>query len=445
MNELPHGWIETTFHEVFDFKGGSQPPKSSFSSGSGEGLVRLLQIRDFEADDKAVYIKDSKKWPKCDQEDIMVGRYGASVGKVLSGKSGAYNVALVKWLFDPAQVKRSWVWYLLKSEVFQAPLGQLSRSAQNGFNKGDVSSFKLPLPPFNEQDRIANKLDNLTARTKVARDELAHIPLLIEHYKQAILEKAFSGKLTADWRAQQHLIPPKSGTLDQLIAVPVRNGLSVRGSDQPPGVRALRLSSLRTPIVTMSDVRYLPIDDERASRYLLAEGDVLVSRGNGTKAFVGLASLVPRHSEPTIFPDTAFRIRLKPDRARPDWFSIIWNAPQAREQIEQAAKTTAGIWKISQGDLSGIKLNIPDTREQVEIVRRVQTSMDWLNAVAAEQGQASYLLNHLDQGLLAKAFYGELVPQDPNDEPAEKLLERIRAARSTEPKSRRGRRSRAAA
>ena len=70
-------WKTVRFEDVFDFKGGSQPPKSEFINQPRQGFVRLLQIRDFEDDSKAVYIKDQKKWPKCTENDIMIGRYGA--------------------------------------------------------------------------------------------------------------------------------------------------------------------------------------------------------------------------------------------------------------------------------------------------------------------------------------------------------------------------------
>ena len=71
MNQLPKGWALTKFGEVFDFKGGSQPPKSSFFDTPSEGRIRLLQIRDFSSDDKAVYIEDNGRWPRCESTDIL--------------------------------------------------------------------------------------------------------------------------------------------------------------------------------------------------------------------------------------------------------------------------------------------------------------------------------------------------------------------------------------
>lgn len=187
MTEVPDGWEKTTFSELFDFKGGSQPPKSSFKYSPAPGYVRLLQIRDFESDTKAVYIKDGPHWPKCSEDDIMIGRYGASVGKILSGKAGAYNVALVRMVFDQTYFDARWVRWLLKSHHFQTPLSIISRSAQNGFNKADIADFRVPLPPFAEQRRIVTKLDALTARVARARAEVDRVATLAEKLREAIL------------------------------------------------------------------------------------------------------------------------------------------------------------------------------------------------------------------------------------------------------------------
>jgi type I restriction enzyme S subunit len=202
MSSSSPDWPVARFSEVFDFKGGSQPPKSEFSSEPREGYVRLLQIRDFEDDSKAVYIKDNDRWPKCSENDIMIGRYGASVGKILAGKAGAYNVALVRLIFDPRRVHAGWARHFCTSDYFQDPLKNISRSAQNGFNKEDLADIEFPFPPIDHQRRIAAVLDSLFQRSRKAREELARIPRLVERYKKAILATAFCGDLTNTWRAK---------------------------------------------------------------------------------------------------------------------------------------------------------------------------------------------------------------------------------------------------
>jgi type I restriction enzyme S subunit len=257
-----------------------------------------------------------------------------------------------------SSVLPAYLWRFLRQDSFREE-AQQQMTGVVGQRRVPMQFLKqstIPLPPLAEQARIVAKADNLLARSKNAREELVRIPRLVERYKQAVLAAAFRGDLTAEWRKEQGLAEPKSATVDTLVSVPIRNGLSVRGSDSPPGVRSLRLSALRSGVVDLSDVRFLPITSGKAEKFLLRDGDVLVSRGNGTKSFVGIAALVRAVDEPTIFPDTAFRIRLAKDRVRPDWFTSMWNSPQVRTKIEGAAKTTAGIWKVSQGDLARIKL-----------------------------------------------------------------------------------------
>ena len=119
--------------------------------------------------------------------------------------------------------------------------------------------------------------------------------------------------------------------------------------------------------------------------------------------------------------------------ARSDWFALLWNAEQVRAQIEAAAKTTAGIWKISQADLAKVELRLPNAAEQLEVVRRIKIAFKWLDGVAAEHESPTRLLPRLNGGPLPKLFVG-IGPQNPDDEPASVLLERVRAIRASAPK-----------
>ena len=154
------GWELKTLGEVCDFKGGSQPPKSEFINEPKPGYVRMLQIRDFKSDDKAVYIPITDKTNQCAETDIMIGRYGASVGQIHRGKSGAYNVALIRTIPDKKHIDQDYLYHYLTSDLFQKPLMSVSkRGAQDGFSKPDIAPFQIPLPPLEEQKRIVSILD----------------------------------------------------------------------------------------------------------------------------------------------------------------------------------------------------------------------------------------------------------------------------------------------
>lgn len=161
--KLPKSWLWVRFGDVFDIQGGTQPPKSNFVHSPREGYVRLLQIRDFGSKPEPIYVPANSVRGFCTVNDVMLARYGASVGKVFMGQEGAYNVALTKIIFRHEHIYNHYVFLLLKSALFQERLQTASRSAQAGFNKGDIHPILLPLPPFEEQKRLVAAVNRLMA------------------------------------------------------------------------------------------------------------------------------------------------------------------------------------------------------------------------------------------------------------------------------------------
>jgi type I restriction enzyme, S subunit len=148
MSELPESWLLTKFTDVFDIQGGTQPPKNVFKYEPQSGYIQLLQIRDFGERPVSTYIPDTDTLKKCTEQDILIARYGASLGRILTGLSGAYNVAMAK-VDIPDSIYKRFAYHLLRTEIFQAPLHLVSRSAQSGFNKLDLEKIELPIAPFN--------------------------------------------------------------------------------------------------------------------------------------------------------------------------------------------------------------------------------------------------------------------------------------------------------
>ena len=159
--ELPGSWEWFRFGELLDFQGGGQPPKSNFSDVPLPDYVQLIQIRDLGDKPQPVFIPKKLASKFCTPTDVMVGRYGASVGKVFWGKDGAYNVALVKMVDEYKAFDRHYLYLLLVSPVGQNLFSGISRSAQDGFNKNDIEAKLIPLPPFAEQTRIVTRVEEL--------------------------------------------------------------------------------------------------------------------------------------------------------------------------------------------------------------------------------------------------------------------------------------------
>ena len=160
---LPPTWQTLNFGKHCDIEGGNQPPKSQFVDEPRPGYVRLLQIRDLGNKPVPVYIPEGSTNRFCREGEILIGRYGASVGKIFWAQDGAYNVALTKFVWPIDAFIADFVFILLKSDLFQDRLSGASRSAQAGFNKGDLRDIDFPLPPLAEQHRIVAKVDALMA------------------------------------------------------------------------------------------------------------------------------------------------------------------------------------------------------------------------------------------------------------------------------------------
>ena len=164
--------------DICDFQGGSQPPKSQWITLQQDGYIRMLQIRDFTQPGKvkAEYVKLTNTTKCCLKDDILIARYGASLGKILTGLSGAYNVAMTKAVPNEAVISKKFLYYFLCSDTFQNCILNVGvRAAQAGFNKEDLSNIELYCPDLSIQNKICKILelvDVLINKSKLQLDEL---------------------------------------------------------------------------------------------------------------------------------------------------------------------------------------------------------------------------------------------------------------------------------
>lgn len=195
LNVNKASWGNHPLLDVCDFEGGSQPPKSTFTYEPTPGYVRFLQIRDFTSDDHLTYIPHSPRNSMVAPHEVLVGRYGASLGKILRGKSGAYNVAMCKAVPRRSDLNLDFLAVFLRHGAFQERLAEISRSAQAGFNKSDIKEVNIAIPPISDQRRIVAELDALHAEVDKLKALQAETGVELDALLPSILDRAFKGGL----------------------------------------------------------------------------------------------------------------------------------------------------------------------------------------------------------------------------------------------------------
>ena len=309
---------------------------------------------------------------------------------------------------------------------------------------GDVvRSLELPVAPEAEQKRIADKLDTVLTRVDAVNARLARVAPLIKRFRQSVLAAATSGRLTEDWRsANASTSDWDDAQIGDLLQEKPRNGYSPKAVDHETPVRSLTLSATTTGRFRAECYKFVPDDIAPDSHLWLSKGDVLIQRANSLE-YVGVSAIVDVEVHGYIYPDLMMKCRAN-SRTSPPFLHLLLSAESTRKYFRDNATGTAGnMPKINQQTVISAPCRVPGTAEQSEIVRRVETLFAFADRLEARLQAARTAAERLTPALLAKAFRGELVPQDPNDEPAAELLKRLAAGAPATTK-RRGRPAKAA-
>lgn len=291
-----------------------------------------------------------------------------------------------------------------------------------------VKKIPVPIAPRDEQRRIVTKLRGLLSHKHLAYGQLSRISTLIGHYNREILNKAFSGDLTAEWRAVRSRSEPAEVQLGS-VASDLSYGSSAKSSAEGR-VPVLRMGNIQNGRLDWSDLVYT--DDEREiGKYRLAPGDVLFNRTNSPE-LVGKTALYSG-GRPAVYAGYLIRIRCN-SLIAPEYLTYCLNSPAGRDYCWRVKTDGVSQSNINAKRLGAFTLRLPELDEQAEIVRQVEAAFGGLDIVAAEHGKALHLLDQLEKQILSKAFRGELVTQRPSDEPAHELLGHLDIEHSERPK-----------
>lgn len=416
---------------------------------SGTSTVRMLRITDIRDDGV-----DWGRVPGCAIDDEEEQRFLLKDGDIVFARSGSIGKA---WLVRDAP-RSVFASYLIRSSpvagwasewigrfIISGSFLRQAEIAASGIGMSNISAakiggFALPIPPLGEQRRIVAKLDELLAGSRRAREALDAVPALLEQYRRSVLAAAFRGELTAEWRSSHTSAEWKQVTLNDVCR-------SVADGDH----QAPPQSANGVPFITIGAISDGKLRLDRASRCVPdsyynglkperqpARGDVLYS----VTGSIGISVSVDVDSHFSFQRHIAI---LKPDARFVVSEFLCWRlaADDIRQQGDAVATGTAQR-TIPLGGLRKFTFYLPSIDEQREIVSRVGAAIARIDTVRAGVAEQRAQLDALDRAILDKAFRGELVPQDPNDEPASVMLERLRAERAaagTEKKPRGRRRS----
>ncbi len=448
---LPKGWAKSCLAEVC-----TKPQYGWTTSAISTGNIKLLRTTDI-SNGKI----DWEKVPYCQKEpddlekflinenDILVSRAGSvGISYRITKRELLHKAVFASYLirFCPL-VQPSFIGYYLRSHQYWSYISDSSLGiAVPNVNASKLSELPVPLPPFNEQKRIVTKLDSIIPRIEVVKERLEKVPAILKRFRQSVLTAAVTGKLTEKWREghpdvesvfpnltnESYELPDKwclvpFEKLIKSIRTDVRTGpfgTTLKKSEhQKSGVPVWGIESIGENGV-FTGINKIFVTKEKATELKSFEvkgGDIIISR-SGT---VGELCILPENVEFGLISTNLLKIVLNKLIIDSRVFCFLFKGSSVvLDKIRELCSGSTRLF-LTQGILKRLEYPLPPLKEQKEIVRQVDKLFTLADKVEDHYKKAKAKIDNLSQSVLAKAFRGELVPQDPNDEPAEKLLERI--------------------
>jgi type I restriction enzyme S subunit len=473
LNQMPPGWMRTTLGEVLEFKyGKSLPAKKRNDYGypvyGSNGEVGRHSV------------------PLTQGPTLIVGRKG-SIGEIHLSNEKCWPIDTT-YFIDEFYEQPPEFWLHRLRTLRLADLDRAT--ALPGLNRNDAYKLAIDLPPVNEQKRIVARIEELQAHSNRTREALESIPDLLEQLRKSILGAAFRGDLTKKWREQHPDVEPASELLKRIRVErrkrweaseleklkgkgltsdkldeafgkqrkKYKDPIQVDTSDLPElpegwrwaywdevgfcqngrafpskyyseeGVRLLRPGNLHVSgriEWTPENTRRLPETwAERYKEYIITEGELVINlTAQSLKdEFLGRVCLTGPSERCLLNQRLA---RLTPVELPPEFCLWLFKSPVFRRYVD-TLNTGSLIQHMFTTQIKNFILPLPPKQEQEMLVQMVEELLRVREKFDESLSSLDDLLDNFNQSILSKAFRGQLVPQDPNDEPASVLLERIR-------------------
>ena len=434
---MPQGWTEIELSEITDYKKGKKPKE--MQSTPFKGSLVYLDIKAIEKGNDEIFV-DSESSNYTDENDLIVVWDGARAGWVAKSRVGAIGSTIMS--LTP-KINKDFLLRYLQTQFNYIH----SNHRGTGIPHVDPDIFwniKIPIAPLSEQHRIVAKLDAVMQKVESNKQRIDKIPKLLKRFRQSVLAAAVSGKLTEDWREknkfdnlfeisdqykindtykEQNELPEKWKWVALGNYVKCNRGrFSIRPRNHPGYFGG------KIPFIQIGD---LP----REGGYVTAHTQTLNESGLKVSKMFPKNTLTIAIVGATIantgilaydmcFPDSMVGINTGDLDLN---LFLDYYLRNEKENFRQLSYAGGGQPNIKLELLNAYPFPLPPLEEQKGIVRRVEQLFAFADKVEARYTKAKAMLDKLPQSILAKAFRGELVPQDPNDEPASVLLARIKA------------------
>lgn len=442
MNDtLPKGWIKASLKDVVVSRKGKKP--KNLVSEKREGYFPYILIDEMEGKPIRKYTNDENV-PIADKNDVLIV-WDGSIGKTATNIKGAIGstITALTAIVIPAKFLE---YFLRTAKPF---IEQTSRgTGLQHINPKTFWPLSFPLPPLNEQKRIVSKLDVIIPRIEAVKQRLEKVPNILKLFRQSVLTAAVTGKLTEKWREEHPEMRNTEVLSDKSIKlinkskyikewgnfeVPytwlcaylgeiadLRLGKMLDGSkNKGEKIKYLRNVNVRWFKFDLSDLKEIKITKTEKEILSIKNGDIFICEGGEP----GRAAVWKNGENSMTFQKALHRVRF---RIPFESDFLVYNLKvDAYTQKLNRLFTGSTIKHLTGRSLALYPITFPPIEEQKEIVKQVEKLFAWADKVEAHYQKAKEQVDKLTQSVLAKAFRGELVPQDPNDEPAEKLLERI--------------------
>lgn len=448
MSVPPPGWDETRLGEVLaallDFRGRT-PKKLGMDWGGGSipalsalnvrmGSIDLSRTSHFGSD--ALY----ERWMTTGDPargDIVL-TMEAPLGNVAQIPDDrryilSQRVVLLK---TKQGVNPTFLAHQMRAPEFRTELlANATGTTATGIRQSRLVELPVRIAPTLEQKRIADKLDALLARVDSCRERLDRIPTILKRFRQSVLAAATSGELTREWRGDvisRRGLPTswQERSIGEVGKVQLGRQRSPKfhaGSAMRP---YLRVQNVFEDRLDLSDIMYMDFPGEDALRYELQVGDILLNEGQSPQ-YLGRPAMYRGELPGACFTNTLIRFQANRSLVRPEYALIVFRHHMHSGRYASEGNITTNIAHLGAGRFAAVEFPIPPLPEQGEIVRRTSLLLGLAEAVEERVNRCLGLLAKSTPAALFKAFRGELVPQDPNDEPASELLARLRRGTSS--------------